>query len=284
MMSRLLLLADSNFLNNIGEFRGRKIAELEVKSCQSRRIAMTEVDSVEEGIVVVACLDSIAADIIKTTTDPNDAGRAIEVYYNQMLFKLIEKVDEANGKLAFGVLAPLFWTNLPEEAKRAMNHTYKLMKPTPLQNIWFTDYLKEVNAGADGVHLTKRSAHRYIQAILDLFVQVDAATGLGPVVLDPERVEQDGQAGAGSGMDWAEEVNQTDNEAVVVLGPPAEDAAVTPPSRTTTMLSALILLPPSRQMTMMNAAPLGQSMGCTQSRLMQLAAYPNLSVPLQFII
>ena len=85
-------------------------------------------------------------------------------------------------------------------------------------------------------------------------------------------------------MDWAEEVNQTDNEAVVVLGPPAEDAAVTPPSRTTTMLSALILLPPSRQMTMMNAAPLGQSMGCTQSRLMQLAAYPNLSVPLQFII
>ena len=197
MMSRLLLLADSNFLNNIGEFRGRKIAELEVKSCQSRRIAMTEVDSVEEGIVVVACLDSIAADIIKTTTDPNDAGRAIEVYYNQMLFKLIEKVDEANGKLAFGVLAPLFWTNLPEEAKRAMNHTYKLMKPTPLQNIWFTDYLKEVNAGADGVHLTKRSAHRYIQAILDLFIQVDAATGLGPVVLDPERVEQDGQAGLG---------------------------------------------------------------------------------------
>ena len=277
-MSRLLLLADSNFVNNIGEFRGRKIEELEVKSCQSRKAAMSEINSFDEGIAVVACLDMVAADIIGTTTDPSDAGRAIEVYYNQLLFKLIEKVDDADGKVAFGVMAPLFWTNLPAEAKRAMNHTYKLMRPTSLKNIVFADYLKEVQAGADGTHLTKRSASRYIQRINDLFGQVAAATGLGPVVfLVQGQPEQAGQ----TVTDWAEDVAMQDSDAVTDLGPPAEAEGENGPplARTTTMLSASILLPPSRQTTMLPADFSGRRLEDTQSRLMQLAAYTNLSVP-----
>ena len=115
---------------------------------------MSEVSDLKEGIAVVACLDMIASDVIKTT--PNEADRAIEVYYNQLLFKIVEKVDESDGKLAVGVVAPLFWTPLTKEAKRSMNHTYKLMMKSPLQNVWFTEYMKDVNAGADGTHSDER--------------------------------------------------------------------------------------------------------------------------------
>ena len=61
-MAQLLLLADSNFQNNYGDYPGRKIKDLGIKSCQSRRVAMSELASVNKGIVVVACLDMIAAE------------------------------------------------------------------------------------------------------------------------------------------------------------------------------------------------------------------------------
>ena len=47
-MARLLLLADSNFENNYGKFQGRKIIDLETKSCQSRRVVMQELDKMEK--------------------------------------------------------------------------------------------------------------------------------------------------------------------------------------------------------------------------------------------
>ena len=52
-MARLLLLADSNFENNYGKFKGPKIAHLEFKSCQSRKVVMQELDKVDSGIIVV---------------------------------------------------------------------------------------------------------------------------------------------------------------------------------------------------------------------------------------
>ena len=225
-------------------------------------------------IVVVACLDMFAADVIKTT--PVDADRAIEVYYNQLLLKLVEKVDEADGKLAFGVVAPLFWTTLTLPVKRAMSHTYKLMKLAPLQKIWLTDFMK-VKAGADGTHLTSKSAAHYIKHVQDLFGSIGEATGLGPVVfLELEHRDQ-----PAAGTDWAnEEVSMEDAEAVHQLEAPEEDDDQ-PPSRTATMLSASILLPPSRQMTGLRPeAGTSFSMGETQARLMRLAApMPDLRLP-----
>ena len=133
-MSKILLLADSNFVNNIGAYKGRKIKNLEVKSCQSRMAVMSELAAVEEGIVVLSCWDMIAADIVRSTE--NGAGSAIEFYFNRIFVKMSEKVDEAGGKLAFGIAAPLFWTSLSEEVKRDMNHAFKSMKKTPVANVW----------------------------------------------------------------------------------------------------------------------------------------------------
>ena len=112
-MARLLLLSDSNFVNNIGDYKGRKIKGLEVKSCQSRKAVLSELAQADEGIVVLSCFDIIAADVAKSNVV--DADRAVEVYLNQVLFKLVEKVDESDGKLAFGVAAPLFWSTHSEE-------------------------------------------------------------------------------------------------------------------------------------------------------------------------
>ena len=120
-MAKQLLLSDSNFVNNIGDYKGRKIKGLEVKSCQSRKAVLSELAQAEEGIVVLSCFDSIAADVAKTNAV--DADRAVEVYLNQVLFKMVEKLDESNGKLAFGVAAPLFWKTHSEEVKRALSHT-----------------------------------------------------------------------------------------------------------------------------------------------------------------
>ena len=237
---------------------------------------MSELAVAEDGIVVVSCLDMVAADIVRST--PNDADRAIEIYYNQLLLRLVDKVDEADGKLAIGVVAPLFWTSLPKEVRRSMHHTYKLMMNSPLQNIWFTEYLKDVKAGADGTHLTRRSARHYIQHIHDLFSLISTKSGIGSLVF--EQLEQGQQAG-NSAMDWSEEVG-TDEEAVTTLGPLEDEEDAPPPTRTTTMLSASLLRPPSRQETMLPPEVSGTRIGDTQARLMRLAnpaSFPDLTVP-----
>ena len=279
-MAKLLLLSDSNFSNNYGDYSGRKIKELEVKSCQSRRAAMLEIGSAEEGIIVVACLDMVAADVVKTT--PVDADRAVEVYYNQLLLKMVEKIDDADGKIAFGVVAPMFWSSLPLPVRRSMSHTYKLMKLAPLNRIWFTDF-KKAKAGADGTHLTRNSASHYIKQVQDLFGLIGESTGLGPVVfLEPEPATSQGAASNATPTDWSEDVSMEDEDAVHLLEAPEEEDGPAP-TRTTTMLSASILLPPSRQVTTLftgAGTTGGVSMGETQARLMRLAApAPDFTIP-----
>ena len=51
-MSKLLLVTDSNFLNNIGDYKGPKIKNLEVKQCKSRKSAIEELMTIDEGIIV----------------------------------------------------------------------------------------------------------------------------------------------------------------------------------------------------------------------------------------
>ena len=269
-MAKLLLLADSNYVNNIGDYCGRRIKDLEVKSCQSRKSAMAEISGAEEGIVVVSCLDMIASDVSKST--PVGADSAVEVYYNQLLFKMVEKVDESDGKLAFGLVAPLFWTSLSEEIRRSMNHTYKLMKKAPLNNVMISDYVRGVNAGADGTHLTSNSAGRYIKHIHDFFGQVGEATGLGPIAfIDQEQTPQS------SRTDWAEDsMDRPDPDAFANLGPPMDD--VPSPARTATMLSASLLDMDGPR----NSAPVSarSAIESTQARLIRLAEpLPNLSLP-----
>ena len=265
-MSRLLLLADSNYLNNIKDFGGRKIKDLEVKSCQNRRAAIAELGSIEEGIIVVSCLDMMAADIAASA--PDNIYNSVELYLNQFVFKLIEKVDEADGRLAVGVVAPLFWTSLPHEAKRGMNHAYKSMRNSSMTNIWFSEYLKEVHVGADGTHLTRTSSKYYIQRVHELFEQVSKDSGLKCVAFEEPRPEV--------ASDWAEEVAAaSDQDAVSVLRPP-EDNEPLSPARTTSMLSVSLLQPASRQgsESLLNAE--------TQQRLLRMAhpvPLPDLSLP-----
>ena len=232
-----MLIADSNFKNNSGAYKGRKIKDLEIFSCQSRKSVVQELASIEEGIVVIACLDMITSDIVKSTV--GGAEGAVEVYINQLIFKLVDKVDETDGRVAFGVVAPLFWTSHPVEIKRALNHTFKLLKKSPLNNIWFSNYVKDINAGNDGVHLTNLSAERYVKFIHDFFELVSNESGLKHV----EFVDPEISMGSGGG-DWADDVmdlSRTSDAGTALL--PPDDDEQPPPERTTTMLSTSILLP-----------------------------------------
>ena len=290
-MSRLLLVTDSNFLNNVGGYKGRKIGNLEVKSCQSRRTAMATINGAEEGILIVACLDMIAADIAKSTSNVHEIDRVIEMSYDQLFQDLIEKVEEAKGALAVGVVAPLFWTSHSKEAARAMSHAYKLRLDSTMKNIMCTDFLRGIRAGVDGTHLTSSSAHKYIEFIYNLVIKVNIDYKVG--VIEFEESATPTTPSAGNSLSWAEEVEARDDEAVVLLGPPAED--LTPPMRTETMLptSLLAMMPPTRSETMMSTSILSMDPvqvphapllparpESTQNRLLQMSGtILDLSMP-----
>lgn len=269
-MARLLLLADSNFKNNIQDYPGQRIRGLEVQSCQSRQAVISGIAGVEEGIVVIACLDMIASDVVKTTV--GEADNAVEMYYNHLFHKIIDRVDETDGKVAFGVVAPLFWRSLSEEVKRSMNHVFKNMMKTSMNKIWLSGYVKDVWAGTDGVHLISGSANRYIKHVQDFFVKISIDSGFQCVELFNPGAEQD-LASEVVDRSWAEDVGM-EQESVGgnPLGPPEE---VITPSRVNTTLSPSILRTPT-----VSFEPSAGGLDSTQRRLVRLAAQlPDLSIP-----
>ena len=282
-MSRLLLITDSNFINNIGAFKGRKIKDLEVKSCQSKRAVMQEVHSMEEGIVVLSCLDMLASDIAKSAA--NDPQSAIEHHLNQLYYALTAKAEESEGKLAIGLMAPLFWTSLSEETRHTLNHAYKTMKKTSVPGIWVSGYFRDIQAGADGTHLTRHSAAKFIQHVFDFFALIGMASNRGRPELEPEVGNNP------PSTDWAEEVDNQDADAVSLLAPP-NDRGPLSPARTSSMLSASILDMPARldsnlqpsagsaQSRLVSNPGLPSAMGATQRRLFQLSGTGfDFSVP-----
>ena len=271
-MSKLLLITDSNFLNNIGDYKGPKIKNLEVKQCKSRKSAIQELTAIDEGIIVFSCLDMIAADVAKTTL--NDADSAVELYINQFLFKIVERIDETDGKVLFGVTAPLFWTSHPEPIRRAMNHAFKLLKRTPMDKVWFSEYFKDVFAGADGVHLTSRSADRYISHVFSFFKSISELSTRNCVEFDPPTEPAPAQPAQG-GTNWADEPMEERGQPLL---PPDDD--VVSPARTSSMVSASILAPVSAHVSSVSAT----GYAGTQSRLMRLAnpyvsPFPDLTMP-----
>ena len=263
-MANLLLITDSNFINNVGAFKGRKIKDLDVKSCQSRRAVMQEIHSLEEGIAVFSCLDMVTADIVKSTV--NDVQEAVEFHLNQFYYALTQKVEEADGKLAIGIVAPMFWISLSEETRRTLNHVYKSMKKTPVKGIWISGYFRDIQTGVDGTHLTSRSGHKFIQHVYDFFALIGMASNLG-------RPELEAESTTTASVDWSEEMAEQDPEAVVLLAPPEEIS----PARTSSTRSMSILDMPERLAS--NPRPL-QISDPTQLRLLQLAGTGfDFSVP-----
>ena len=238
-MSKLLLITDSNFLNNVGDYGGMKIKNLEVKACKSRKAVMQELAAADEGVVVIASLDMMAADIARSKEAGQGADAAVEFYFNQIFYKMTERVDESDGKIAFGVVAPLFWTAHSEAVKRAMFHSFKVMKATPVNNIWCSELMKDVKAGSDGTHLTQLSANRYIEHVNNFFIKVCTESGLAQVELSGPEAQSQPRSG-----DWSEEMEvgmepEVDSEAVNSLEPPQEDELA--PARAITMLSPSML-------------------------------------------
>ena len=226
-MARLLLLADSNFLNNYGAFKGPKIQGLEIKSCQNRVTVLNELAGIEEGIVVVSCLDMIASEVSKNNA--NELDRSVDIYLSQLLYKLVDKIDEANGKLAVGIIAPLFWSSHLAVARKDLNHFHKTLKMSPLDRIWVSDNLRNVKAGADGTHLTSNSARHYIQHILNHFKLIDDATRFGIVKMTIDNSVNQATAS------WADDQpEEADPDAVMQLVPPVDEPS---PARTTLMIT-----------------------------------------------
>ena len=222
---------------------------------------MNEINLVEDGIVVIACLDMVAADIARSTSASSSPDRAVEVYLAHLHHKLIDKVDEADGKLVFGVVAPIYWSTHPTEVKRALRHAYECMKHLTVEKIWFSDPTFGINAGADGVHLTQRSAQKYIELVQNLFIKVADESRLGPLTLSEYRSTQEGTSSS--------EPMEEDPDAVVSLVPPI--VACEAIERQVSFMSASII----RSMS-----PGNRQHSASQDRLMAMATpLPDLSLP-----
>ena len=267
-MANLLLLADSNFTNNIKDYSGPMLQHLQVKSCQTRKAIMSEVGLAEEGIVVIASLDMMAANIARSTAA--NPYRAVEVYLNHFYHKLIDKLDESDGRLAFGVVAPLYWSSHANEVKRALRHSYECMKNLPVEKIFFSDPAFGINAGADGVHLTRRSANKYIELIHNLFLKIADDAHLGPVSIQGPSAHNATEAGSSHEADNSEVDNMDeDPEAVISLTPPL--VAFEAIERQVSAMSASIV-------RSLSPNPRASGQTRTQNRLVELAQ-PDFSVP-----
>ena len=153
-----------------------------------------------------------------------------------------------------------------------MNHVFKLLKRTPLDKVWFSEFFKDVFAGADGVHLTTRSAERYISHVFSFFKNISELSTRNCVEFEPsnEQTNQPEQVRT----DWSDEPLEEGGQPLL----PPEDVAS--PARTSSMMSVSLLAPVTSQISS------GSNSGYarTQSRLMRLAnpyvsPFPNLSMP-----
>jgi hypothetical protein len=183
-MARLLLLTDSNYIKNSAPelYKGPRIKNLEVKNCQNKRTLFSEMSGMREGIMVIACLDLIAAEA--ATTNPDLPDRAVELAFNHIVWKVMDLLEEADGKLACGIVAPVFWLDHSDTVTGAMNHAYKIIRDSPVTNLYMTDYASGLKIGPDRVHLMPRAGFKYVRQVNDVFVQIEQELGLGIVEVE----------------------------------------------------------------------------------------------------
>jgi hypothetical protein len=207
---------------------GPRIRDLEVKSCQSKRFLLDELSGVRDGIVVVACLDLIAAEAAKKAPQAQD--RAIELAFNHIIWKIVDVLEEADGKLVCGIVAPIFWKEHSELVRDAMHHAYRVAQKAPVPNLLMTDYLRGMKVGGDQVHLVQRAGEKYVATVNDVFKQIDQDYRLGLVHLEEKTVNEKDN--------WADDSAGTEDEPGFELVPPRDPVS---PSKTLSMVSASML-------------------------------------------
>lgn len=232
-MAKLLLLTDSNYINNSRSYLGPKIKNLQVVSCQNKASLMSELAGVREGIVVVACLDLIASEAAaKSIKSAQDA--AVELAFNHVLWKAMDLLEEAEGRLALGLVPPIFWRDHSKLTVQGLHHAYMLAQKSQPSQLWIPDYMSGMIVGRDQVHLVPQAGRKYVEQVHELFRKIDQDTGYGLVdfespdfTLVPE-VEKE--------MSW-EDGNDGEDQGTVII-PPSQHIS---PTRTLSNVSASML-------------------------------------------
>jgi hypothetical protein len=175
-MGRLLLLTDSNFIDNYDKYCGPKVKNLDVVNCQNKSVLLAQLAGIREGIVVISCLDLIASEAAITSLGSQD--RAVELAFNHILWKVIDILEESDGKLACGIMAPIFWRSHSKLTREGLHHAYTLAKENPVRHLFMTDYTNGLSIGSDRVHLVPLAARKYIELIYELFRKIEQETKL----------------------------------------------------------------------------------------------------------
>jgi len=235
-MARLLLLADSNFVDNARKFTGPKVKSLEVKNCQNKMTVLNEVSVMTEGILVFACIDLIAAEAAQGALGSQDA--AAEMAFNQVIWKIIDLLNRSNGKLACGIIAPIFWRSHSRMTRRGIHHAYQTALKNPVPGLFMTEYHTGLSIGRDRVHLVPRSAMKYVQSIYEAFRTIDQQQGYSIVEFESPDFTL---TPANARLNWEEDEDEDmdeDTDIGMEIFPPTESIS---PNRTLSMASASIL-------------------------------------------
>jgi hypothetical protein len=181
-MSKLLLLADSNFRKNSEKYLGPKIRDLNFVNCQSKQVLLSQLSGNLEGIVVIACLDVVASEAARKAISSQD--RAVELAFNHVLLRAIDCLEISEGKLTVGFFAPIFWRQHSKLTVDGLHHAYQLALKNPTQGIILSKYNTGLGFGGDGVHLVPRAGRKYVEAIYEFFKLIDEQQNYGLVAFE----------------------------------------------------------------------------------------------------
>jgi hypothetical protein len=116
----------------------------------------------------------------------------------------MDLIEEADNKLACGIIAPIFWKDHSDLVAKAIDQAYKNAKESPVANLWMTNYATGMKVGPDQVHLIARAGRKYVALINDVFKQIDQQRGFGLVeFINPEASVDPGVPDDEPGFDLA---------------------------------------------------------------------------------
>jgi len=99
--------------------------------------------------------------------------RAVELAYNHILWKVMERLDDGEGQLAVGVVAPIFWRAHSKPTWDGMHHAYSLARKYPVQRLFFSEYVPGLGMKKDRIHLVPRAGRKYVELVHEFFKKID---------------------------------------------------------------------------------------------------------------
>ena len=163
-MAKLLLLGDSNIANNLQHQAVLGKGQFEFKKCTTKGLFSDKILAAQQDLVVIAGIDCVVNEAL---TAPRESERNISLVMNNLVSKIIEKLEDDSGTNMTMVLAsPLYWEDFSEDVKKSLQVTFKQIRRDWKHRIKFLPPCPGMKYLQDRIHLDELSGVRYTNHII----------------------------------------------------------------------------------------------------------------------